>query len=213
MERLKFLYKLTVIMEQYGYVRVSTKDQNEERQIVALRESGIKDECIYLDKESGKDFNRKQYKKLLRKVKEGDLIVVKSIDRLGRNYKEILEQWRKITKERNVNIFVLDMPLLDTRETEKDLTGTFIADLVLQILSYVSEVERSNIKQRQAEGIALAKLKGVKFGREPMIIPSDFESVYELWIRKEISAREAGRRLNVNHSTFLKWTREVENDS
>ncbi len=125
-------------------------------------------------------------------MKEGDLIVVKSIDRLGRNYKEILEQWRLITKEKGINIFVLDMPLLDTRETEKDLTGTFIADLVLQILSYVSEVERSNIKQRQAEGIAIAKLKGVKFGREPMIIASDFEPVYELWIRKEISAREAG---------------------
>ena len=197
-------------MKQYGYVRVSTKDQNEERQIVALSEFGIECCNMYIDKESGKDFKRKQYKKLLRKAKEGDLIVVKSIDRFGRNYKEIIEQWRLITKEKGINIFVLDMPLLDTRETEKDLTGAFIADLVFQILSYVSEVERSNIKQRQAEGIAIAKLKGVKFGREPMIIPSDFESVYELWIRKEISARESGRRLKVNHSTFLKWTREVE---
>lgn len=167
-------------MKQYGYVRVSTKDQNEERQIVALSEFGIECCNMYIDKESGKDFKRKQYKKLLRKAKEGDLIVVKSIDRFGRNYKEIIEQWRLITKEKGINIFVLDMPLLDTRETEKDLTGAFIADLVLQILSYVSEVERSNIKQRQAEGIAIAKLKGVKFGREPMIIPSDFESVYEL---------------------------------
>lgn len=208
-----FLCKLTVIMEQYGYVRVSTKDQNEERQIVALREFGIRDDCIYLDKESGKDFNRKQYKKLLRKVKEGDLIVVKSIDRLGRNYKEILEQWRKITKEKNVNIFVLDMPLLDTRETEKDLTGTFIADLVLQILSYVSEVERNNIKQRQAEGIALAKARGVKFGRETKDIPDDFQYIYELWNNKSISAREAGRRLEVNHSTFLKWAREIKNNN
>ena len=199
-------------MKQYGYVRVSTKDQNEERQIVALSEFGIECCNMYIDKESGKDFKRKQYKKLLRKAKEGDLIVVKSIDRFGRNYKEIIEQWRLITKEKGINIFVLDMPLLDTRETEKDLTGAFIADLVFQILSYVSEVERSNIKQRQAEGIAIAKLKGVKFGREPMIIPSDFESVYELWIRKEISARESGRRLKVNHSTFLKWTREVEKD-
>lgn len=202
-----------VNMEQYGYVRVSTKDQNEERQIVALKEFGIKNDYIYLDKESGKDFNRRQYKKLLCNAKEGDLIVVKSIDRLGRNYKEILDQWRKITKEKGVNIFVLDMPLLDTRETEKDLTGTFIADLVLQILSYVSEVERNNIKQRQAEGIAVAKAKGVKFGREPKAIPINFEREYELWNRNEISAREAGRRLCVNHSTFLKWAREVKNDS
>ena len=163
---------------------------------------------MYIDKESGKDFERKQYKKLLRKAKEGDLIVVKSIDRFGRNYKEILEQWRMITKEKEINVLVLDMLLLDTRETEKDLTGTFISDLVLQILSYVSEVERKNIKQRQKEGIALAQARGVKFGRSPKEIPMEFNSIYELWMRKEISAREAGRRLKVNHSTFLKWARE-----
>ena len=194
-------------MKQYGYVRVSTKDQNEERQIVALSEYGIECEYMYVDKESGKDFERKQYKKLLRKAKEGDLVVVKSIDRFGRNYKEILEQWRLITKEKGINILVLDMPLLDTRETEKDLTGTFIADLVLQILSYVSEVERKNIKQRQKEGIALAQARGVKFGREPKKKPMEFYDIYDLWKRKEISAREAGRRLKVNHSTFLKWAR------
>lgn len=194
-------------MKQYGYVRVSTKDQNEERQIVALSEFGIECRNMYIDKESGRNFERKQYKKLLRRVKEGDLIVVKSIDRFGRNYKEILEQWRMITKEKGINILVLDMPLLDTRETEKDLTGTFISDLVLQILSYVSEVERKNIKQRQKEGIALAQARGVKFGRSPKEIPMEFNSIYELWMRKEISAREAGRRLKVNHSTFLKWAR------
>lgn len=194
-------------MKQYGYVRVSTKDQNEERQIAALNEFGIQCENMYVDKESGKDFKRKQYKKLLRKTKEGDLIVVKSIDRFGRNYKEILEQWRLITKEKGINILVLDMPLLDTRETEKDLTGTFIADLVLQILSYVSEVERKNIKKRQKEGIALAQARGVKFGRSPKEIPMEFYDIYELWKRKEVSAREAGRRLKVNHSTFLKWAR------
>lgn len=199
-------------MEKYGYCRISSKDQNEERQVVALAEFGLVSDHIYIDKESGKDFNRKQYKRLLRKVKAGDLIVVKSIDRFGRNYKEILEQWRIITKDKQVNILVLDMPLLDTRRTEKDLTGTFIADLVLQILSYVSEIERENIKQRQAEGIALAKARGVQFGRRALMIPSEFPQVYSLWSDKKISAREAGRRLKVNHATFLKWTEEVKNN-
>lgn len=196
-------------MKMYGYIRVSTRDQNEERQIVALKEFGIEYNDMFIDKKSGKDFDRKQYKKLLRKVKEGDIIVVKSIDRFGRDYKEILEQWRIITKEKGINIVVLDMPLLDTRQTEKDLTGTFIADLVLQILSYVSEVERKNIKERQREGIKIAQEKGIKFGRRSKPIPDNFKEVYELWNIGAVSAREAGRRLKVTHSTFLKWVDET----
>ena len=149
----------------YGYVRVSTKEQCEERQFIALRGFPVPEGNIFMDKLSGKDFNRPQYKKLVRKLRVGDILVLKSIDRLGRNYDEILTQWRIITKEKQANIVVLDMPLLDTRETGKDLTGTFVADLVLQILSYVAQTERENIRQRQKEGIAAAKLRGVKFGR------------------------------------------------
>ena len=157
-----------------GYVRVSTKDQNEDRQILAMQEFGVPKKQIFMDKLSGKDFNRPQYKRLLRRLKPGDVLAVKSIDRLGRNYSEIQEQWRLITKEKRAHIVVLDMPLLDTRQKGKDLTGTFIADLVLQILSYVAQMERENIKQRQAEGIAAAKAKGVRFGREKMPIPDRF---------------------------------------
>lgn len=158
----------------YGYVRVSTKEQNEDRQLLALRDFAVLEKNIYMDKLSGKDFNRPQYRKLLKKLRPGDLLVVKSIDRLGRNYEEILLQWRIITKEKKVNVAVLDMPLLDTRKSGNDLTGTFVADLVLQILSYVAQTERENIHQRQMEGIAAAKLRGVKFGGQERMSRSSF---------------------------------------
>lgn len=193
----------------YGYARVSTKEQNEERQMIALRNFAVPEQHIFLDKLSGKDFNRPQYRKLLRIVRPGDLIVVKSIDRLGRNYAEILEQWQLITKRKRTNIVVLDMPLLDTRSSSKDLTGTFIADLVLQILSYVAQTERDNIKQRQAEGIAAAKARGVKFGREEKPIPQEFYAVYTRWKNQEISARGAAKLLSISHPTFLKWTEQL----
>ena len=188
----------------YGYVRVSTKEQNELRQVLALREAGIADRNIFLDKQSGKDFERQNYKKLIRKIKSGDTLVIKSIDRLGRNYDEILEQWRIIAKEKGTAIVVLDMPLLDTRKN-KDLTGTLIADIVLQLLSYVAQTEREFIRQRQAEGIAAAKLQGVRFGRKPREKPPEYGSLKELWVRGEISAREAARRLGISHRTFLSW--------
>ena len=188
----------------YGYIRVSTKEQNELRQVLALREAGIADRNIFLDKQSGKDFERQNYKKLMRKIKSGDTLVIKSIDRLGRNYDEILEQWRIIAKEKGTAIVVLDMPLLDTRKN-KDLTGTLIADIVLQLLSYVAQTEREFIRQRQAEGIAAAKLQGVRFGRKPREKPPEYGSLKELWARGEISAREAARRLGITHRTFLSW--------
>ena len=188
----------------YGYVRVSTKEQNELRQVLALREAGIADRNIFLDKQSGKDFERHNYKKRIRKIKSGDTLVIKSIDRLGRNYDEILEQWRIIAKEKGTAIVVLDMPLLDTRKN-KDLTGTLIADIVLQLLSYVAQTEREFIRQRQAEGIAAAKLQGVRFGRKPREKPPEYGSLKELWVRGEISAREAARRLGITHRTFLSW--------
>ena len=188
----------------YGYVRVSTKEQNELRQVLALREAGIADRNIFLDKQSGKDFERQNYKKLIRKIKSGDTLVIKSIDRLGRNYDEILEQWRIIAKEKGTAIVVLDMPLLDTRKN-KDLTGTLIADIVLQLLSYVAQTEREFIRQRQAEGIAAAKLQGVRFGRKPREQPAEYGSLKDLWVRGEISAREAARRLGITHRTFLSW--------
>lgn len=191
----------------YGYARVSTKDQNEARQLIALHDFGIDDKYIFMDKQSGKDFNRPQYIKLVRKLKSGDTLVIKSIDRLGRNYDEIIEQWRIITKERQVAIVVLDMPLLDTRQG-RDLTGTLIADIVLQLLSYVAQTEREFIKARQAEGIAAAKARGVTFGPKPMDIPDEFSDCFLLWQEKRISAREAARRLGVAHKTFLKWTKQ-----
>ena len=164
----------------YGYVRVSTKEQNELRQLIALRDFGIEDKHIYIDKQSGKDFVRTNYRKLIRKIKNGDTIVIKSIDRLGRNYDEILEQWRIITKEKQVAIVVLDMPLLNTKQN-RDLTGTLIADIVLQLLSYVAQTEREFIRQRQAEGIAAAKQQGVKFGRRPKAKPPEYENLKKLW--------------------------------
>ena len=190
----------------YGYVRVSSRDQNEERQMVAMEEFGGEKKYIFLDKQSGKDFERPQYQKLLRKIKNGDTLVIKSIDRLGRNYDEILVQWRTITKQKKAAIVVLDMPLLDTRQS-RDLTGTLIADIVLQLLSYVAQTEREFIKQRQKEGIAAAKARGVRFGREPMERPTEYNDVHLLWKQGEISAREAGRRLNISYKTFLRWAR------
>lgn len=191
----------------YGYVRVSTKEQNEARQLIAMQEFGIEPKHIFLDKQSGKDFNRPQFQKLLRKLKKNDTLVIKSIDRLGRNYDEILEQWRMITREKQASIVVLDMPLLDTRQG-RDLTGTLIADIVLQLLSYVAQTEREFIKQRQAEGIAAAKARGVKFGGKAKERPEDFAVYKQAWQHGEISAREAARRLHVSHPTFLKWVRE-----
>lgn len=193
---------------EYGYARVSTKEQNEQRQIVALEEFGLDRKRIFTDKQSGKDFERTNYQKLIRRLKEGDILVVKSIDRLGRNYSEILEQWRIITKEKGAAIVVLDMPLLDTRRN-RDLTGTLIADIVLQLLSYVAQTEREFIRQRQAEGIAVAKAQGVRFGRPPLAQPKEFPAVHQAWLKKEISAREAARRLSVTHKTFLRWVQEL----
>lgn len=192
---------------EYGYVRVSTKEQNESRQLIALNDFGISNSHIYVDKQSGKDFDRPNYKKLVRKLKKDDTLVIKSIDRLGRNYDEILNQWRLITKEKQVAIVVLDMPLLDTRKN-RDLAGTLIADIVLQLLSYVAQTEREFIRQRQAEGIAAAKERGVKFGRRPMERPCEFVYVKQQWSAGSISAREAARRLGVAHRTFLLWAKE-----
>lgn len=189
---------------QYGYIRVSSKEQNEDRQYIAMSEFGIQNENIILDKQSGKNFERPGYIQLISKLKPGDTLVIKSIDRLGRNYAEILEQWRYLTKERQVAIVVLDMPLLDTRQG-RDLTGVLIADIVLQLLSYVAETERTFIHQRQAEGIAAAKLRGVQFGRKPKEKPPEYPAVLEVWRRKELSARAAAARLGVTHKTFQKW--------
>ena len=192
----------------YGYVRVSTKEQCEERQMIALRQFPVPENNIFMDKLSGKDFNRPQYQKMLQKLRAGDTLVLKSIDRLGRNYDEILNHWRVITKKMMVNIVVLDMPLLDTRQTGKDLTGTFVADLVLQILSYVAQTERENIRQRQREGIAAAKLRGVRFGRPKKERPVELEQITDAWRRREISSREAARQLGIAQDTFLRWSRE-----
>jgi len=189
----------------YGYVRVSTKDQKEDRQIIGMSSLGVEQGNIFADKQSGRDFNRPNYQKLLKKLKKDDTLVIKSIDRLGRNYTEIIEQWRVITKVKQVNIVVLDMPLLDTRKKDDGLTGTFIADMVLQILSYVAQLEREFINVRQAEGIKAARARGVEFGRKPIEIPQDFLRVRYLYEKNEISAREAGRLLGVNYKTFQKW--------
>ena len=194
-------------MAVFGYVRVSSKDQNLDRQFESLKRYVSDERDIYADKQSGKDFERLQYKKLLRKLKNGDTLVIKSIDRLGRNYEEILEQWRVITKEKQIAIVVLDMPLLDTQKN-RDLTGTLIADIVLQLLSYVAQTEREFIRQRQAEGIAAAKARGVKFGRKRLPRPDNYEDVYAAWMSGMLSAREAAKRLGVTHKTFLHWARE-----
>ena len=194
-------------MATYGYVRVSSREQNEDRQLDALREMEIAKRNIFIDKQSGKDFERPQYKRLVRKVKREDLIYIKSIDRLGRNYSEIQEQWRFLTKEKGADIVVMDMPLLDTRRG-KDLMGTFLSDIVLQVLSFAAENERTNIRQRQAEGIAAAKARGVRFGRPQIIMPEYFGKTVRSWERKEITVEEAVRRCGVSESTFYRRLRE-----
>lgn len=185
----------------YGYVRVSTKEQNEDRQLIALRQVGISEKNIYLDKLSGKDFNRPQYRKLLRKIRKDDLLYIKSIDRLGRNYEEILQQWRMLTKEKGIDIVVLDMPLLDTRRG-KDLMGTFLSDVVLQVLSFVAENERTTIRQRQAEGIAAARARGIRLGRPPQPLPENFHAEFQKWKRGEITGVAAARACGMPLSTF-----------
>ena len=188
----------------YGYIRVSTREQNEARQKIALRSFPVPEENIYMDKMSGKDFERDAYQELVRKLERGDLLVIQSIDRLGRNYEEILEQWRILTRIRQVDIVVLDMPLLDTRKKGDDLTGTFVADLVLQILSYVAQSERENIRKRQAEGIAAAKARGVHFGNPGKPVPEAFAETAEKWRRKEIRLPEALERLGIGRTYFYK---------
>ena len=200
-------------MKKYGYIRVSAKDQNIERQCAALEPFNLPEKQIFIDKESGKDFNRPSYQRMLKRVKKGDLIIVKSIDRLGRNYTEILEQWRTITKVIGADIMVIDMPLLDTTKTPGGgLEGIFIADLVLQILAYVAETERSYIKQRQAEGIAAAKAKGVHFGKERQEIPEGFESLYNEWIIGKTTLRRAAKRLGISHTTFYRRCKEKQGE-
>lgn len=192
----------------YGYIRVSTREQNEIRQLVVMKNFGVPSENIFIDKQSGKDFNRPAYIELIQSLKPNDTLVIKSIDRLGRNFYEILEQWRVITIEKQAAVVVLDMPLLDTRNRQGDLTNQLISTLALQILSYVAQIEREFIRQRQAEGIAAAKVRGIKFGRPTKKKPKNYASVFNDWRNGKISAREAGRRLNVDYKTFLKWARE-----
>ncbi len=194
-------------MSTYGYVRVSTKEQNEDRQMIAMAEFGVEAGHIILDKQSGKDFERPGYRRLLRRLKAGDTLVIKSIDRLGRNYNEILEQWRLLTKEKQVAIVVLDMPLLDTRQG-RDLTGILIADIVLQLLSYVAQTEREFNRQRQAEGIAAAKARGVHFGRKSKERGENYETILAAWKRGDLSGRAAAKELGVAHGTFQRWCKE-----
>lgn len=197
----------TNTQEIYGYVRVSSTDQNEDRQILEMQRWKIKKKNIYIDKQSGKDFNRPSYQRLLGKLKKGDLLYVKSIDRLGRNYKEIQDQWRVLTKEMEVDVVVIDMPLLDTR-VYKDLMGTFIADLVLQVLSFVAENERVNIRKRQEEGIKAAKLKGVMFGRPMIKVPDNFGSLVKQWERGQIRAEDVAKECDMSIATFYRRLRE-----
>ena len=193
----------------YGYIRVSTREQNEDRQRLALAALPVPEENIYMDKQSGKDFERPQYRRLVRRLRRDDLLYVKSIDRLGRNYSEILEQWRMITKEKGVDIAVLDMPLLDTRRG-KDLMGTFLSDIVLQVLSFVAENERDNIRQRQAEGIAAAKARGVRFGRPPLPLPDNFHMLHQAWRGQKITLRQAARACGMPTGTFYSKAIKLE---
>ena len=197
-------------MSNYAYIRVSSREQNVARQVEAMKQQGISKEKMYIDKQSGKNFDRPQYKKLMKKLCENDILYVKSLDRLGRNYDEIIEQWRYLTKKKKIDIVVLDFPLLDTRQQIHGLTGKFIADLVLQIMSYVAQIERENTKQRQREGIQLAKERGVQFGRPEAKIPDGFEQMYCLWKKQEISKREASRRLKTSHTMFSRWIERYE---
>lgn len=209
-----FVYKNTkedLGVKKIGYIRISTKDQNPDRQYLAMEKYGICKKNIYMDMLSGKDFSRPEYTKMLATLEAGDLLVIKSIDRLGRNYEEILIQWKKITKEIQADIEVIDMPLLNTRNGENDLTGTFIADLVLQILAYVAETERNFIRQRQAEGIAAAKAKGIHFGGRKAKLPENFDKYYEKWSQGKISARKAAKCLDMSHSTFYRRCKELQN--
>lgn len=196
-------------MKVYGYVRVSSVDQNEDRQMIALNQANVPAKNIFMDKLSGKDFNRPQYRRLVKKLKPGDLLYILSIDRLGRNYEEIQNQWRVLTKEIGIDICVLDMPLLDTRNG-KDLMGTFIADLVLQILSFVAQSERENIKKRQQQGIAAAKARGVRFGRPPRPLPANFDAIREAWRGKKITLRQAAEACGMPEGTFYGKARRVE---
>lgn len=196
-------------MVTYGYVRVSSTDQNEDRQMIALHQEGVEDKHIYMDKQSGKDFDRPQYKKMVKKMRRGDLLYVLSIDRLGRNYDEIQRQWRILTKEIGIDVCVIDMPLLDTRRS-KDLLGTFVADLVLQVLSFAAHNERDNIRKRQAEGIAAAKARGVHMGRPVIDAPPDFEQIVKSWEKKEISMEEAMKRCEMSETTFYRRRREMQ---
>lgn len=196
-------------MNTYGYIRVSSRDQNEDRQLTALSEVGVNEKHIYLDKQSGKDFERPQYKLLLKKMKRDDLLYIKSIDRLGRNYEEILQQWHVLTKEKGIDIVVLDMPLLDTRRG-KNLMGTFLSDVVLQLLSFVAENELVNIRQRQAEGISAAKSKGVHFGRPPLPLPDNFHAVHKAWRAKELTLKQAADACNMPVETFYGKARKLE---
>ena len=193
--------------EIYGYIRVSSTDQNEDRQLMAMQSLGIAQTNLYIDKQSGKDFKRPAYKRLIKRLRSGDLLYILSIDRLGRNYEEIQNQWRLLTKEKNVDIAVIDMPLLDTRHG-KDLMGTFIADLVLQILSFVAQNERENIRKRQAQGIAAAKARGVQFGRPVKSLPDNFEEMIVLWSKGELSVAEIAKRCGISEATFYRRLRE-----
>ena len=199
-------------MKRYGYARVSTKDQNEERQLLALQDFDIPPKQIFIDKKSGENFERPSYQKLIKKLKPGDLLVIHSIDRLGRNYQDIIEQWRILTKEKSVDIVVIDMPLLDTRQG-KDLLGTFIADLVLQLLSFVAENERNAIRQRQLEGIKAAKLRGVKFGRPMKALPDNFEQIVEQWQNGDLMTKQAIQLSGVSEMTFYRRARERSQQS
>ena len=194
----------------YGYIRVSTREQNEDRQLIALREMAVPEANLFIDKQSGKDFDRPQYQKLLREMKKDDLLYIKSIDRLGRNYEEVLKQWQMLTKEKGIDIVVLDMPLLDTRRG-KDLMGTFLSDIVLQVLSFVAENERANIRQRQAEGIAAAKARGVQFGRKPIPLPDNFYEVHRAWRSKKLTLKQAASACNMPVGTFYGKARRFEN--
>jgi DNA invertase Pin-like site-specific DNA recombinase len=194
----------------YGYARVSSKDQNEDRQRIALHEMGVPETNIYIDKQSGKDFERPAYKRMVRKLKKDDLLYIKSIDRLGRNYEEIQDQWRMLTKEKGVDIYVIDMPLLDTRRG-KDLVGTFLSDIVLQVLSFAADNERTNIRQRQAEGIAVAKAKRVKFGRPELPYPDNFREIHRDWRNKKITLRQAADACGMPIGTFYGKARKFEN--
>lgn len=197
-------------MKKYGYIRVSSKDQNPDRQYEAMLDYGIKRKNIFADRISGKDFNRPEYKMLLNKLREGDVLVIKSIDRLGRNYEEIIEQWRYLCREKHIDIEVIEFPLLNTNQSRDGLTGVFISDITLQILAYLAQSERDFIKQRQAEGIAIARSKGIHFGVDKKQIPECFEHYYKMWLEGKISSRKAAEKTGISHSTFYRRCKEKQ---